>query len=100
MNTLDLLQLISADEENGADELNEVFQMAGPIFQVIISNVADVIDQIVDDGKLSKSIAKLSKQQYDSYRKVGFTEEQAFMLLLNGKGKLTDSISKLGNGKK
>lgn len=102
MDTLELLQLIGADanEKSDAEELNEIFQMATPVIQVIISNVADVVDQIITDGKLNKSIAKFSKQQYDSYIEAGFTEEQAFMLLLNGKEKLMDSISKLGGEKK
>lgn len=73
------------------DEIKELQEYATQI--LVVSKAA--ICALAEDEELFDSIAKATKKMYNSYIKVGFTQEQAFELISK-----SDVLKMMGNNSK
>jgi len=83
----DIIELMKSIEE-----LKELVKLAGQTLDEILPTILETFAPTM--GKLYDGLAGLNWYFYDALKKEGFSDEQAFMLLLNNQISLTNLLNK------
>lgn len=76
---------LPVNDKSEEEEVKELINEYKPYIYTAAKEVFGMLKDIVKQDEFFEMMAKIKKQTYDAYIKVGFTEEQATLFVANNK---------------
>lgn len=80
------------------DMITHLMEYIKPLLRIVGNEYLSILKEICE-SEIYIVTAIGNKKSYDAYLAVGFTEEQAFNLMMKQKQDMADIMSKIGNSK-
>ena len=84
--------LLEHPESINKEFISEAFEKYKTPIYAVLGTLFDCYKDFVNNEEYYEYGAKNKKNAYDAYVKIGFTEEQAFALIINGNSQFAKSL--------
>lgn len=95
-----LLALLKENPEGIPAVVKEYIGTYKPVVYDVLKELPEIYKDYVNNDEVHKLSAQAAKKKFDSFVEVGFTDDQAFTLLLNSNVALNESLRSMGNNSK
>lgn len=95
-----LLEILKENPEGIPAVVKEYIGTYKPVVYGVLKELLEIYRDYVNNDELHKLSAQAAKKKFDSFVEAGFTENQAFTLLLNSNASLNESLRNMGNSSK
>lgn len=92
-----MMPLINSPEEM-ASFVSEFVTIFKPAMYTAGKELLNILKDFSNQTEYFDTIAKIKKQYFDSYVGAGFTEEQAFSLMIDDAMRMKEELSKMKGG--
>ena len=92
-----ILELLMSKPEMLAPIIKEYINKYKPMVYDLAQEVVEVYKDYSNNTEYPTIVAKTKKNMYDAYVSVGFTEDQALALMINGNIQLMKNIKQISN---
>lgn len=92
-----ILELLMSKPEILVPVIKEYINKYKPMVYDLAQEVVEVYKDYSNNTEYPTIVAKTKKNMYDAYVSVGFTEDQALALMINGNIQLMKNIKQISN---
>jgi len=90
----DILVMLMEDPDLAKEMISELISKYKPLAYSIANELLVVYKDFANNTDYFETVAIAKRNQYDAYISVGFSKEEAMILILNEKNNISESLSK------